>query len=130
MTRITVVNDNADFLELMHEILEDERYECTTIDGDRSDALDRIRASRPDLLMIDVRLGIDGAHGWDIAKQVRREREFHGLPLLLCCSDPFAASELEGELEATHDVETLSKPFSIDQLNTAIERLLGDAAVL
>jgi CheY-like chemotaxis protein len=130
MTRITVVNDNADFLELMHEILEDERYECTTIDGDRSDALDRIRASRPDLLMIDVRLGIDGAHGWDIAKQVRREREFHGLPLLLCCSDPFAASELEGELEATHDVETLSKPFSIDQLNVAIERLLGDAAVL
>lgn len=130
MTRVTVVNDNADFLELMHEILEDERYECTTIDGDRSDALDRIRASRPDLLMIDVRLGIDGAHGWDIAKQVRREREFHGLPLLLCCSDPFAASELEGELEATHDVETLSKPFSIDQLNTAIERLLGDAAVL
>lgn len=129
MARITVVNDNADFLELMHEILEDERYECTTIDGDRSDALDRIRASRPDLLMIDVRLGIDGAHGWDIAKQVRQEPEFHGLPLLLCCSDPFAAAELEGDLEAMHDVETLSKPFSIDELNAAIDRLLGDAAV-
>jgi CheY-like chemotaxis protein len=129
MARITVVNDNADFLELMHEILEDERYESTTIDGDRPDALDRIRASRPDLLMIDIRLGIDGAHGWDIAKQVRQEQEFHGLPVLLCCSDPFAASELEGELEATHDVETLSKPFSIDELNAAIDRLLGDAAV-
>ncbi|HEU4863282.1 MAG TPA: response regulator [Candidatus Limnocylindria bacterium] len=129
MARITVVNDNPDFLELMHEILEDERYDATTIDGDRADALDRIRASRPDLLMIDIRLGVDGAHGWDIAKQVRREPEFHGLPLLLCCSDPFAASELEGELEATHDVETLSKPFSIDQLDAAIDRLLGDAAV-
>jgi CheY-like chemotaxis protein len=129
MARITVVNDNPDFLELMHEILEDERYDATTIDGDRADALDRIRASRPDLLMIDIRLGVDGAHGWDIAKQVRREPEFHALPLLLCCSDPFAASELEGELEATHDVETLSKPFSIDQLNVAIDRLLGDAAV-
>jgi CheY-like chemotaxis protein len=129
MTRITVVNDNADFLELMHEILEDERFECTTIDGDRSDALDRIRESRPDLLMIDVRLGIDGAHGWDIAKQVRTEPAFRGLPILLCCSDPFAKSELEEELAATHDLETLSKPFSIDQLNDAIDRLLGDAAV-
>ena len=129
MTRITVVNDNADFLELMKEILEDERYECTTVDGDRADALDRIRESRPHLLMIDVRLGIDGAHGWDIAKQVRKGPEFHGLPILLCCSDPFAASELEGDLEATHDIETLSKPFSIDQLDAAIDRLLGDAAV-
>jgi CheY-like chemotaxis protein len=129
MTRITVVNDNADFLELMKEILEDERYECTTVDGDRADALDRIRESRPHLLMIDVRLGIDGAHGWDIAKQVRQGPEFHGLPILLCCSDPFAASELEGDLEATHDIETLSKPFSIDQLDAAIDRLLGDAAL-
>ena len=129
MTRITVVNDNADFLELMQEILEDERYSCTTIDGDKPDALDRIRESRPDLLMIDVRLGIDGAHGWDIAKQVRADPGFHGLPILLCCSDPFAKSELEGDLEATHDIETLSKPFSIDQLDRAIDRLLGDAAV-
>ena len=129
MTRIAVVNDNPDFLELMQEILEDERYECATIDGDGSDALDRIRESRPDLLMIDLRLGLDGAHGWDIAKQVRTEPDFRVLPILLCCSDPFAASEVEGELEATHGTETLSKPFSIDQLNGAIERLLGDAAV-
>ena len=129
MTRITVVNDNADFLELMQEILEDERYSCTTIDGDKPDALDRIRESRPDLLMIDVRLGIDGAHGWEIAKQVRTEPDFHGLPILLCCSDPFAKSELEDDLEATHDIETLSKPFSIDELDRAIDRLLGDAAV-
>lgn len=129
MTRITVVNDNADFLELMKEILEDERYQSTTIDGDRPDALDRIRASAPDLLMIDVRLGIDGYHGWDIAKQVRADPEFHGLPILLCCSDPFAAGELKDELEVTHSVETLSKPFSINQLDAAIDRLLGDTAV-
>jgi CheY-like chemotaxis protein len=129
MTRITVVNDNADFLELMQEILEDERFECTTVDGDRSDALDRIRESRPDLLMIDIRLGIDGVHGWDIAKQVRGDADFHGLPILLCCSDPFAASELEDELQAAHDIETLSKPFSISQLDSAIDRLLGDTAV-
>lgn len=129
MARITVVNDNPEFLELMRDVLEDERHQSTTVDGDQPDAIDRIQASRPDLLIIDVRLGIDGTHGWDVVQEVRRELEFHGLPVVLCCSDPFAAGELKGALEASHDVETLSKPFSIDQLNAAIDRLLGNAAV-
>jgi CheY-like chemotaxis protein len=129
MARITVVNDNADFLELMRDILEDERYPSTTIDGDRPDAIDRIRTSQPDLLMIDVRLGIDGAHGWDIVNEIRRDPEFEGLPVLLCCTDPLALDELAGDLEASHRIETLSKPFSIDELNAAIDRLLGDMAV-
>src|SRR5687768_10370726 len=60
MPRITVVNDNEAFLELVRDILEDDRYEVTTIDGDRPDALARIKASRPDVLMIDLRFGAEG----------------------------------------------------------------------
>ena len=29
MARVTVVNDNAEFLELVHDILEGDRYETT-----------------------------------------------------------------------------------------------------
>ena len=30
MARVTVVNDNPEFLALVHDILEDDRYEATT----------------------------------------------------------------------------------------------------
>ena len=69
MARVTVVNDNAEFLDLVHDILEGDRYDTTLVDGDRPEALDLIRSSRPDLLMIDVRLGVEGDHGWEIAQR-------------------------------------------------------------
>jgi CheY-like chemotaxis protein len=125
MTRVTVVNDNPDFLALMRDILEDERYETTTIDGDRADAMERISASRPQLLMIDLRMGADGIHGWDIAQQVRREPEFDGLPLLLCSGDLESLEALAPELADAHHVEVLKKPFGVDQLCDTVDRLLA-----
>jgi CheY-like chemotaxis protein len=116
MARVTVVNDNAEFLDLVHDILEGDRYDTTLVDGDRPDAVDTIRSSRPDLLMIDVRLGVEGDHGWEIAEEVRSEPQFDALPVLLC------------SLAETRRVATLAKPFTIDSLEEAIEKLLADPA--
>ncbi len=129
MARITVVNDSPEFLELMDEILEDDRHATTTIDGDRHDAVEAIVGSRPDLLIIDIRLGVEGDHGWEIAKAVRARPEVTGPPVLLCCADPFAVSELADELEMARDVETLPKPFSVLQLTDAVERLLANPSI-
>ena len=129
MARITVVNDSPEFLELMDDILEDDRYATTTIDGDRPDPVDDIVRSRPDLLIIDIRLGVEGDHGWEIAKEVRARPEVARLPVILCCADPFAVGELADELGAARDVETLPKPFSVQQLTDAVERLLANTSV-
>jgi CheY-like chemotaxis protein len=128
MARVTVVNDNPEFLALVQDILQDDRYEATTIDGDRPDAIDAVRESRPDLLMIDLRMGSDGLHGWDIAQQVRAEPDFAGLPVLICSADVLALKELEGDLDDTQHVGTLTKPFSIDDLTESIDELLAEVA--
>jgi CheY-like chemotaxis protein len=128
MARVTVVNDNPEFLALVHDILEDDRYEATTIDGDRPDALDQVRASQPDLLMIDLRMGSDKLHGWDIAQQVRAEPDFDGLPVLICSADVLALKELESDLDTMQHVGTLTKPFSIDDLTESIDELLAESA--
>jgi CheY-like chemotaxis protein len=125
MAHITVVNDNAEFLDLVREILEDDRYEVTTVDGDRSDALERIKDSRPDALMIDLRLGSDGLHGWDIAMEVRRDASLSELPVLVCSADIEALKQISARLDDTHHVETLTKPFSIDALTDRVDRLLA-----
>ena len=129
MARVTVVNDNPEFLELVRDILEDDRYEATTIDGDRPDALERIRASRPELLMIDLRMGTDGLHGWNVAQQVRADPDLAGLPVLVCSADAFAVREMEEELNGTRRTATLLKPFTIDELTGAIDKLLAESAV-
>lgn len=126
--RITVVNDNPEFLELMGDLLEDEHYATTTIDGDDENALDRIIDSRPDLLIIDLRMGSEGLHGWEIAQEVRAEPSLNGLPVLVCSADTLAVQALAEDLGETKDVETLLKPFAIDELTSAVDRLLAGAA--
>ena len=128
MPRVTVVNDNPEFLDLVHDILEGDRYETTMIDGDRPGVLDIIRSSRPDLLMIDVRLGVEGDHGWEIAQEVRGESQFTELPVLLCSADTLALEGLASGLAETRRVATLEKPFTIDQLISTIDELLADPA--
>jgi CheY-like chemotaxis protein len=127
MARVTIVNDNPDFLELVHDILEDDRYEATTVDGDRPDALDQVRASRPDVLMIDIRLGTDTLHGWRVAQEIRRDPRFTGLPILVCSGDLLALEEVADDLQQQRYVRTLAKPFTIDDLTGAVDELLADA---
>lgn len=123
--RVTVVNDTPDFLALVGDILEGDRYDTVLIDGDRGDALELVRESKPDVLMIDLRLGQEGLSGWEIAQQVRASPEFAGLPVLICSADALAMRDLQADLAGTRHVATLEKPFSIDQLIQAIEHLLG-----
>lgn len=126
-TRITVVNDNPQFLELVRDILKDEHYAVTTIDGDLEGASERIVDSRPELVILDLRLGTDELHGWDIAQQLRREPSLEGLPMILCSGDVLALHALADDLERTKQVRTLQKPFAIAELIAAIDGLLAEA---
>jgi CheY-like chemotaxis protein len=130
MARVTVVNDNPEFLELMGEVFESERYETTTIDGDQQGVLELVRASKPDVLVLDLRMGSEGLHGWNVAQELRQDPELEDLPVLLTSADLHALQEVETHLEAERAVELLPKPFGIDELTAAVERLLTQARVV
>jgi two-component system, chemotaxis family, chemotaxis protein CheY len=127
VARVTVVNDNPEFLDLVGDILKDERYAVTLVDGGDPKPLERIRDSRPDLLMIDLRLGSDKLHGWEIAQQVRHDPALSEVPILLASADLVALAEVEDHLDDTHLTAVLTKPFEIEQLTATVERLLGEA---
>ena len=125
MARVTVVNDNPDFLDLIGDLLAELHYETTLIDGDASGALASIATSHPDLLVIDLRMGSDGLHGWKVAQDVRAEPALDGLPILLCSADHDALEDIADDLAQVQRVSVLPKPFSIDQFVTAMEALLA-----
>ncbi len=123
-SRVTVVNDDPAFLALVGEILTSDRFVATLVDGEGGDALEHIRDSNPDVLMIDLRLYTDGLHGWDITQAVRRDPELGQLPILICSGDHRAMEELGEEAATDTRVSLLRKPFALDDLIRAIEGLL------
>jgi CheY-like chemotaxis protein len=123
-THIVVVNDSPEFLEVMAELLHDARYAATVIDGDRDNAVDLVRAAEPDGLIIDLRLGKDELHGWDVLQEVRRDPELSELPTLICSGDVQALDQLVDDMAGMRCVATIEKPFSIDQLLSKLDELL------
>jgi CheY-like chemotaxis protein len=126
--RITVVNDSPEFLELMDAMLEeDSGYDVTTIDADEITDLEPIRRSRPDLLIIDLRLRPDGMAGWDILLAVRQDPELDQLPVILCSGDVESLKVRKEAINKDPMVATLQKPFHLDELEELVRRFVGGA---
>ena len=123
LPRISVVNDNPEFLELMSAILdEDAGYDVTLFDGEKT-SMAEIAASRPELIIVDLILG--GASGWEIVALSRAEPALADLPIIICSADVTALRERAGELERIGNVHILEKPFSLDEITDAVARLIG-----
>jgi CheY-like chemotaxis protein len=122
--RVTVVNDNLEFLKLMGDLLHEGRYVVTLVDGDLDDAVDLIRASKPQALIIDLRLGRAELHGWDVLRSLRSDPDLSELPTLICTGDLHGLEQVADQLGGMRRVSTLKKPFDIDELFSKLGELL------
>jgi DNA-binding response OmpR family regulator len=121
--RITVLNDNAEFLELMSAILDDDAgYDVTTL-REAATAVDDLAASRPDLVIVDLLLA--GASGWEIVALSRADERLMDVPIVICSADVASLRDRSDELERIGNVHMLVKPFGIDELTELVERLIG-----
>ncbi len=123
--RITVLNDNPEFLELMSAILDDDAgYDVATF-SEATTSVDDLVESRPDLVIVDLLLA--GASGWEIVALSRADARLVDVPIIVCSADVASLRERAGELERIGNVHVLSKPFGIDELTEIVERLIGRA---
>jgi CheY-like chemotaxis protein len=124
--RISVLNDNPEFLELMSAILdEDAGYEVTLF-NEEATSVDELAASKPDLIVVDLLLG--GASGWEIVALSRADERLAAIPIVVCSADVGGLRDRAAELERIGNVHGLAKPFGIDELTDLVERLVGRAA--
>src|SRR5918999_4280069 len=114
--RITVVNDNPEFLQLMQDLLQDASYPSTLISGDRDNATELIEASDPEILIIDLRLGSDGLKGLDILRWTRDHPILRGVPAIVCTADSWGVEAVRAELNGAGTVTVLVKPFTLEDL--------------
>ena len=123
--RISVVNDNAEFLDLMAAILdEDAGYDVSLFKGEFVE-ISELAASDPDLIIVDLLLG--GASGWEIVTLARSDQRLADVPIIVCSADVTALRDRESDLERIGNVRVLAKPFAIDEITELVERLIGRA---
>jgi DNA-binding response OmpR family regulator len=123
--RISVVNDNAEFLDLMSAILdEDAGYDVSLFKGEVVE-ISELAASDPDLIIVDLLLG--GASGWEIVTLARSDERLAAVPIIVCSADVTALRDRESDLERIGNVRMLAKPFAIDEITELVERLIGRA---
>lgn len=84
---MTVVDDYQEFLDVMRDLLaECGGHEFIGFHGDKT-TLEQIVQTNPEVLIIDLRLALDGLTGWDVLTLARADDRMRAVPVIVCSAD-------------------------------------------
>lgn len=118
---IAIVEDDDVLATTFRQVLEEERGWATMVLGDGEEALRVLPSARPDMILLDVTLpGLDGV---SLFRMLRARRETWATPILIVT----ASHDWELQRLGLEPHQWLRKPFDLDDLLGAVERLLREA---
>jgi putative two-component system response regulator len=120
--KILIVDDSADNIELISQILNSPTnpYEINSA-KDGYQALERIKALTPDLIILDVVMpGIDG---FEVCRQLKENPDTRLIPIVMITALGSQKDRIRG-LEVGVD-DFISKPFNIYELIARVKNLLN-----
>jgi CheY-like chemotaxis protein len=125
--RIAVIDDDAVFVELMHDLLASgEGYEVLA-NPHWPRSFEFVKEVEPDLILLDVMMGREQT-GWAVLDLLRQDPSTAQIPIILCSAAAPALTQCSGRLNERGPLETVAKPFDVDHLLAVIERLLVQRA--
>jgi DNA-binding NtrC family response regulator len=112
MSRLLIVDDEANIRLLYSEELQDEGYEVVTA-ANVSEALARLQDGHYDLAVLDIKLKNES--GIELLQQLVKER--HDMPVILCSAfscykDDFSAWLADGYVVKSGDLTELKQEIS------------------
>lgn len=117
---ILVVEDEIDILKIIIFRLKKIGYNIITAE-DGKEALDILKRSKPDLLILDLVMPL--VDGYQVCKAAREDERLQGMPILL-----LTASATSNMIEKTKEVKAngyLIKPFETEELFDKVKELVG-----
>ena len=116
---VLVVDDDPVIMRLLEVNFEMEGYTVlTAVDGEQ--ALERIRADGPDLVVCDIMM--PKVNGLEVVERLRADEATKGIPVILL-SAKAQASEVQKGLDAGAD-DYITKPFDPLELIERVQALL------
>jgi len=116
MPNILIVDDQQCIRELLAEELIREGYRVATV-GDAQSVRGHLRASRPDLVLLDLYL--DGPDGWEVLAEIKRQ-DPHLPVLILTAYDSFMDDPRLSEADGY-----VIKSIHLDELKQKIADVLS-----
>lgn len=119
---ILIVDDEADIRLLITGILSDEGYE-TRDAGNSDEALEALRARRPNLVILDIWLDNSKLDGLQLLEVIKNEHP--GVPVVMISGHGTIETAVKAITRGAYDF--IEKPFKSDRLLLIIERAIEAA---
>lgn len=117
--RVLVVDDDQAITRLFQRLLSPDEYLVDAVSNADS-AMEAVRASHPDVVLLDVMLG--GANGFDVCRRIKQDRATRLTPVILITALDAREARIEG-LESGAD-DFLTKPVDPHELLARIRSLV------
>jgi len=122
MTKIMVVDDEPDLVEVVKLILESDGYQVVTaLSG--QEALDKIEREMPDLVLLDIIM--PKMDGWEVHSRIKSNPQTHDIPVIMLTAKDQRIDKLIG-LHVVRVDDYITKPFGRAELLERIRRVLQE----
>jgi two-component system phosphate regulon response regulator PhoB/two-component system alkaline phosphatase synthesis response regulator PhoP len=120
MSRILIVDDNEDVLQVMNIIFTSQKFEVeTTTKGEETYKL--VNTFHPELIFLDINLGaIDGR---DISRHLKRTTETKHISIILFSANVIKSTMLQESLAD----DFVAKPFDIKEMMIKVNKVIANA---
>jgi CheY-like chemotaxis protein len=118
--RLLLVDDDAAARRMMRRVLERRGYDVSEC-GDGRAGLDQVRATRPDGVLLDLRMPGE-LSGFDVARELKADPATAGIPIIVVC----ASTHLDARSMVDHvgcDA-FLEKPVDFDELDRVLAEVI------
>lgn len=120
MSKLLVIEDEADIAAMVRAILRRAGYDVTTA-ADGKSGLDAFHREPPDLILLDI--GLPDVDGWEVLSRIRDASE---VPVMMLTAYSGEEDKVRGLRGGADDY--LTKPFGANELIARVETLLRRAA--
>jgi len=124
INKILIVDDSPTERLYLTDILVKNGFAVSTaVNGD--EAIERIRAERPELILMDVVM--PGSNGFQVTRAIARDPELAALPVIICSSKNQETDRIWGLRQGARDY--LVKPVDPERLLASIAAVATAAGV-
>ena len=122
MAKILLVEDHQEIWDFLSRRLKRRGYEVDVAE-DGQQGLDRARADKPDLVLLDMNLPV--MDGWTVAKTLKADEATRGIRIIALTAHAMAGDREKALAAGCDDYH--AKPVDFSQLLNQIEALIGKA---
>ena len=117
MSKIAIVDDARSAVRMMESILRSAGHEVTSY-PDGTDLEDRLAATRPDMLLLDIVM--PNRNGYEILRALQKDPRTAGLPVVFVTCRDGESDRLWGRRQGARGYVT--KPFTAEELLRVVEQ--------